>query len=251
MRTSSRGALAALAFLLLGTAVQCGYNPSPADGKLGCSAKGECPEGYSCRTDNKCWKDGGTAGSGGATGGSGGATGGSGGAGGRAGSGGAGGNAGSGGMGGVMMNLCGNVVGTDASPTDKLVGCWAFDAASIKTVTCGANTQMTSLKDDYVQIKANAKAGTVQATYYCGWILDEGPAGNAATIEPGQTCMSTDPTSKAVFTWNGMVFTFTSVTADGKAATLSATIPASFVAPPPDNSTGSCTIKMTGRLTKQ
>jgi hypothetical protein len=225
-KKKARGALGALgALALLGAS--CAYAPNPKDGTLGCSANLECPEGYSCRaTDHKCWGNG----AGGASGGAGGT----------------GGMGGAGGTGGVTKNACGHNVGTDNSPTDKLVGCWVFDGTSMLTLACGASTMTKTLKDDWVYVEPTAQAGTVKATYYCGWNLDEGPAGNAATIQPGQSCTSTDPTSKAVFTWNGTTFTFGSL--DGKSATLSSMIDATYVGT--DATTGKCTIKITGKLAK-
>ncbi len=220
----SRAVFGALGLaLLVGTAAQCGYNPDPPNGGLVCSAKGECPEGYSCRTDNKCWKPGATGGSTGAAGSTG--------AGGKAGSGGAG---GAGGGGGVL-------------PLESFIGKWIFDDTSSLTQACGVNSTTGTLKGDYVDVVANAKPNTVSALYFCPWVLDVPVGGTVGTIEPNQTCMSTDPKSGAVFTWHGTTFTFT--TTDGATATLSAMIAATYVNK--DNTTGACTVRITGRLNVQ
>jgi hypothetical protein len=239
-KSLSRAAFGALGLallaVLLGTAAQCGYNPNPPNGQLGCSAKSECPEGYSCRTDNKCWKAGAT-GAAGSTG-TAGSTGASG-AGGKAGSGG-----GTGGAGGAMMNACGHVVGTDGSNTDKLVGCWIFDDTSTLTQACGTMSMKASLKDDYVEVAANAKPNTVQGVYFCAWVLDVPAGGSVGTLEPNQTCMTTDTMTGTVFTWHGTTFTFT--TTDGLNATLSSMIDATYIAK--DKTTGTCTVGITGKL---
>ncbi|HVZ74554.1 MAG TPA: hypothetical protein VHJ20_19365 [Polyangia bacterium] len=217
--------LALLAF----AAARCSYAPDFASGTLGCSAKGECPEGYACRaSDNKCWKNGetstgGTTGSGGTIG-----------SGGTTGSGGKGGATGSGGT-------------TGDNGTD-LVGHWVYDATSSLTLVCGTKSMTNSLKDDYVDVGASATANKVIANYYCNWTLDVSASG-VGTVEPNQSCMSTeDPSTHETFTFRGTTFTFSS--SDGAKATLSSMIAASYVNSQ-DKSTGNCTITITGSLTKQ
>lgn len=48
----------------------CSYDPHPADGKLACSADGQCPQGYACRFPAAtCFSGAATSGAGGGTGG--------------------------------------------------------------------------------------------------------------------------------------------------------------------------------------
>jgi hypothetical protein len=39
-------------------ALSCAYSPDFAGGQLQCGSKQSCPKGYSCASDNTCWKDG-------------------------------------------------------------------------------------------------------------------------------------------------------------------------------------------------
>jgi hypothetical protein len=63
MRRRPDTALAALAALALtaGAAASCAYAPDFGNGTLVCGDKQQCPKGYSCASDNTCWKDSGTA----------------------------------------------------------------------------------------------------------------------------------------------------------------------------------------------
>ena len=60
--------LLAISRLFIIGAAACGYNPHPKNGALPCTS--QCPDGYVCRTDNRCWlkstpDDGGAGGVGG------------------------------------------------------------------------------------------------------------------------------------------------------------------------------------------
>jgi hypothetical protein len=224
----SRTVLGALGLaLLVGTAVQCGYNPDPPNGMLGCSAKDECPEGYSCRTDKKCWKPGATGGSTGTAGttGAAGSTG-------MAGNTGLAGSTGLGGAGGATL------------PLESFIGKWLFDDTSTLTQACGTMSMTGSLMGDYIDVVANTKPNTVQGVYFCAWVLDVPLGGTVGTIEPNQTCMSTDTKDGTVYTWHGTTFTFS--TTDGQNGTLSSMLAATYLTK--TNTTGSCTVRITGKL---
>jgi hypothetical protein len=217
--TTSALGLALLAF----GAARCGYAPSFEGGKLTCSndVNNRCPDGYECLPDNKCWKEGaaGSAGSSGTAGASG-----------AAGASGTAGSSGTAGLGAI-----------------KVIGHWIFDAASTSTVTCGATVSPpTSLKDDFVDIVEGTAARTVVASYYCGWVLDVGPAGTTTTMRANQTCNTTDDMSGNMFTWKGTTFSFTST--DGVSATLASMI--ATTVKQKDGTTNNCTVKLTGRLAK-
>jgi hypothetical protein len=129
----------------------------------------------------------------------------------------------------------------------ELNGTWLFDAASTLTLACGSNTMMKSLKDDYVDIVTDS-ATTVKAIYYCPWVLNVGAASSTLKpTTPAQSCMSTDPDTKAVFTWTANTFTVTAC--DGKHGTVSSMISAAYVGT--DNVAGTCTIKITGTINKK
>lgn len=76
---TARTHLAATLLLMVGMVALvcdsgCSYDPHPADGKVGCSANGECPQGYTCRYPSAtCFSDttGAGMGSGGTSGGTG------------------------------------------------------------------------------------------------------------------------------------------------------------------------------------
>jgi hypothetical protein len=73
-RTAENHVAIASAIALVAVACGCSYDPHPADGKVGCSAKGECPQGYTCDpTSETCFSgtNGGGIGSGGTSGNSG------------------------------------------------------------------------------------------------------------------------------------------------------------------------------------
>ncbi len=47
------------AVIALGAAgLSCSYSPNFANDTLQCGAGRTCPKGYSCASDNKCWKTG-------------------------------------------------------------------------------------------------------------------------------------------------------------------------------------------------
>jgi len=57
-----------LSLFVIALPAACGYNPHPKNGALPCTS--QCPDGYVCRTDNRCWlkstpDDGGAGGVGG------------------------------------------------------------------------------------------------------------------------------------------------------------------------------------------
>jgi hypothetical protein len=140
----------------------------------------------------------------------------------------------------------------------KFVGHWIYDTGSTETVDCtdGSNKE-NDLGADYVDV---AMSGTgLTADYFCVWDLTLGPVGTGTVLQPGQSCsrsMTDATTGVTKFTWHGS--TFTMKTAEGKKATLSATIAVDYVDDPTKTScsptttpcAGSCTIKIDATLTK-
>jgi hypothetical protein len=232
MRASRTPGLLVVALMAAAT-FRCTYAPDPASGTLKCSVSTmECPEGYACDgtfCNKKTGADGGAAGHTGAAGAGGGA--------------GATGTAGAAGAG---------------SEGAKFVGHWIYDTGSTETVDCtdGSNKQ-NDLATDYVDV-AMSGAG-LTADYFCVWDLTLGPVGTGTVLQPGQSCsrsMTDATTGVTKFTWHGS--TFTMKTAEGKKATLTATIAVDYVDDPTKTGcsptttpcAGSCTIKIDATLTK-
>ena len=217
--------------LMAAATFRCTYAPNPPSGELKCSVSTmECPEGYACDgtfCNKKSAADGGGAGQTGAAGAAGGA----------------------------------GVTGTAGAGSEgaKFVGHWVYDAASKETVSCtdGSNKD-NDLAGDYVDV-AMSGAG-LTADYFCVWDLTLGPVGTGTVLQPGQSCSRStmpDPmTGVTKFTWHGS--TFTMKTAEGKKATLTATIAVDYVddasktgcSPTTTPCAGSCTIKIDATLTK-
>ena len=213
----SRGMLGALAAMPLLIAAACGYSPNPESGTLQCGPSNSCPEDYTCRS-GRCWKDGagGQGGSGGTTGSAG--TGGS-------------GPGGSGGSGGVT----------------RLVGHWVFNGAASKRVRqCPDGTNETLMPwDDFFDVIVGATSA-LSTDYYCIWNLDVDSGGTTTVIRPGQMCSKPDLTSPGTtFTWHGESFSLT--TTNGSTGSLEASLPYDYVTP---TSSGSCTMRFTGTVTK-
>jgi hypothetical protein len=219
----SRGMLGTLAAMPLLIAAACGYSPNFESGTLQCGSSNSCPEGYSCRSGT-CWKDG---------------AGGAGGSGGTTGTAGAGGSGGSGGRGGT-----GGTGGTGGGNVANFIGRWVFDGANSKrTRQCTDGTNETLMPwNDFVTVEA----GTVSPLgigYYCLWNADVN--GNSTVIRPGQSCQDLIMLPGTTFTYRAESFTLT--TTNGSTGTLDASIPYDYMNA---TSSGSCTMKFTGPVTK-
>jgi hypothetical protein len=216
--------------LMAAATFRCTYAPNPPSGELKCSVSTmECPEGYACDgtfCNKKSAADGGGAGQTGAAGAAGGA----------------------------------GMTGTAGAGSEgaKFVGHWVYDGGSKETVSCtdGSNKD-NDLAGDYVDV-AMSGAG-LTADYFCVWNLTLGPVGTGTVLQPGQSCsrsMTDATTGVTKFTWHGS--TFTMKTAEGKRATLGATIGVEYVddatktgcSPTTTPCAGSCTIKIDATLTK-
>ena len=209
-RTFARGLLGALAAMSLVIAAACGYGPNPESGALQCGSSNTCPEGYSCQS-GRCWKDG---------------------AGGQSGSGGTMGTAGTGGSGAGL---------------DKFIGTWSFNAAVSKRVRqCNDGTNETLMPwDDFFPVSIGVTT-PLSTNYYCPWNLDVNAGGTTTTIRAGQMCSLPDAANPGTtFTWHGESFTLS--TTDGRTGQLEASLPYDYVT---TSSTGSCTMKFTGTVTK-
>jgi hypothetical protein len=238
----------ASAFLAAGLALvaaACAYSPNPESGKLFCAADRSCPEGYQCQADGKCYKKGAaTSGSGGAVG-TGGATG-------------ADAGADHGSAGGTTSTDAGadRVSPLDAgacpltsgTPAAKFVGHWLYAATATNMVTCSDGSSSTmSLAMDYVDVSLGASTGVdLQASYYCTWNMMLGGGGNSASAISGQSCPYTDPANGTMWVWHGDSFVFS--TSDGCSGSVMAAISADFK--DAAGATGTCTIKVSGPLTK-
>lgn len=216
MRTGlSRGMLGALVALPLLTIAACGYSPNPESGALQCGSSNTCPENYTCRS-GQCWRDG---------------------AGGQGGSAGSAGSAGSTGQGGS---------GGGPNIAD-FVGTWVFNgAASKRTRQCTDGTNEVMMPwDDSFTVEAGG-AAPLKIGYYCPvWNADVN--GTTTVIRPGQTCDDTLMLPGTKFTFHGESFSLT--TTNGTSGTLEASLPYEY-GPTVGASTGSCTMKFTGPVTK-
>ena len=210
--------LGALTVMSLLIAVACGYDPNPESGALQCGSSNTCPQDYTCRS-GRCWKDGG---------------------GGSGGQGGSGGTTGQGGQGGQG----GSAGGANVA---NFVGTWVFNAASSKRTrvcTDGTNEILMPWDDSFI-VEAGAVA-PLKIGYYCPvWNADVN--GTTTVIRPGQTCDDLTMLPGTKFTFHGESFTLT--TANGTSGMLEASLPYDY-----DTgaglSTGSCTMKFTGPVTK-
>lgn len=223
--------------LLAGAAVRCAYAPDPASGTLRCGPSSSCPKGYSCASDQTCWKDGtspsGAAGSG------------------AAGSGAAG--SGAAGSGVAGSGAAGSPVGDPA-----FVGHWIYQTGSKETVSCSdGSTKDNDLTSDYVDVALNS--GTLTATYFCAWIVTLDSNMTTTVIRAGQSCSrnTTDATTGIThFTWRGTSFAMK--TTDAKTATLQSTIGVDYLddatktgcGPTTTPCAGTCTIQIVGTLDK-
>jgi len=206
------GALLAMPLLI---AAACGYSPNPESGTLQCGSSNTCPEGYSCQS-GRCWKDGG-GGSGGTTGSAGG-----------------GGTTGTGGSGG-------------GASVANFIGTWVFNGAQSKRTrqcTDGTNEIMMPWDDSFI-VEAGVTT-PLKIGYYCPvWNADVN--GTTTVIRAGQSCDDTTMLAGTKFTFHGESFNLT--TTNGSTGTLEASLPYEY-GPLVGASTGSCTMKFTGPVTK-
>lgn len=204
---------AALAIL---TAAACGYDPNPESGTLKCGPSNTCPQNYSCM-NGACWRDGAGGGTGTA---------------GTTGNGGRGGTTGTGG----------------ASPADKFIGSWVYDATVAKRVrVCSDGTNETLAWNDYFNVTRGGPA-PLRLSYYCDWDLDVDATGNATVIRQGTRCTHPDPNDATItYTWMGESLTLT--TTNGTSGTLDMSFPYSYTTTTPPSS-GTCTMHFTGPVTK-
>ena len=207
----------ALALVLAASASAC-YAPDVVSGSLRCGTGSSCPSGYSCNADDKtCWKEG--------------------------------------------EKPSTAPLGGDAT---TFIGHWLYSMVATNETTCtDGSRDSRTLENDYVDV-AKGVSGDLTASYYCDWELNVAKNGETATLVPGTTCMSAvnDATSgmvKTKYTWSGTSFTF--VKTGAKAAVVNAEISANYTAlltcktgmacvPCTTGCTGSCTVTISGPLTK-
>ena len=122
-----------------------------------------------------------------------------------------------------------------------------FDAAASKrTRQCTDGTNETLMPwDDSFTVEAGA-AAPLKIAYYCPvWNADVN--GTTTVIRSGQTCDDTFMLPGTKFTFHGESFTLT--TTNGTSGTLEASLPYNY-GPATGASTGSCTMKFSGPVTK-
>jgi hypothetical protein len=131
------------------------------------------------------------------------------------------------------------------SPADLYVGQWTFGAGSTATVTCTDNSRnVTQLQTNTMDVAypttvAMAADFDMTAAYFCSWKLDVATSGQGTMILLGQSCPFTDNGNQ--YTYHGSSFNFS--TADGKTATLTASLAVDGAAVP-------CMIAVAGTLTR-
>jgi hypothetical protein len=144
----------------------------------------------------------------------------------------------------------------------SLLGHWVFDAGT-KQVACSdgsSSTETIPAGGDYVDIVPGTKAVLATTDYFCPrWELDAN--GSTTVIESGQGCTRPDPTDPTINEqFRGETFTLAisngapdggavpDAGAAGAHATLYASLPYSYSGTAVG--TGTCTLKITGDLTK-
>jgi hypothetical protein len=203
----------ALVVAATAAAAGCSYAPNIESGTLTCGTGAVCPDGYRCiQSSNTCWKNGESPDGGGMTSDGGG------------------------------------------PPITPFLGHWLFASTAVRTVQCtDTNIPMpNSLMGDFLDMTAGSGGAALSTLYYCTWQLDIGGSGTSTTIRANQSCSGTDMASGTMYTWHGMKFQFSLGNASSGAtpttATLDASLPADFKKT--DNTTGTCTVTLTGSLTK-
>jgi hypothetical protein len=129
----------------------------------------------------------------------------------------------------------------------NFVGTWAFDAAASKrTRVCTDGTNEILMPWDDSFVVETGVVAPLRIGYYCpSWNADVN--GTTTAIRAGQTCDDLTMLPGTKFTFHGETFALT--TANGTSGTLEASLPYDY-----DTgagvSTGSCTMKFTGPVTK-
>lgn len=152
---------------------------------------------------------------------------------------------GGGGSGG-STGTAGTGGGGGSSGVANFIGTWVFQGASSKRVRqCTDGTNETLMPwNDYITVEAG---GTAQLGigYYCLWNADVN--GTTTVIRPNQSCDDTLMLPGTKFTYHGESFSLT--TANGTSGTVEASLPYEY-GPTVGPSTGSCTMKFSGPVTK-
>lgn len=210
-----------VASLVLGGAAACTYSPDFADDKLVCAPGNSCPKGYSCASDNKCWKIGDTPGGADA---------------------------------GTQHMDAGSDTGSTSDPRTGFVGTWTFTGGTLDVVCTDGSARHDPLTGDYIVVGLGTTQSTVLAQYHCqtGWMLQLSGGNTMAVATSNQKCteMTTDttvtPAVVTTFNWSAIMFTFTKTTATAASASGHLTGPFTGT----DNSSGSCDVMFTGPMTK-
>jgi hypothetical protein len=213
-----------LVLTMLGLGGACTYAPDFANDQLVCGAGSSCPKGYSCASDNKCWKIGETPGG---TGGTDGGT--------------------------PHMDASPDMPST-GDPRIGFVGTWTFTGGTLDVTCSDGSSRHDALTGDYMVIGLGTAQSTVLAQYHCptGWMLQLSSGNTMAVATPNQKCteMTTDttvtPPVVTTFNWSEAAFTFTKTGAT--AASASGRLMGPFTGT--DNTSGSCDVMFTGPMTK-
>jgi hypothetical protein len=130
---------------------------------------------------------------------------------------------------------------------DRFVGDWSFIGPSTRTIQCSDGSGGTEdwAGRDFVPIETGL-GSSLEANFFCLWILDLNSAGNSTVIRPGQSCTDVDLSDPTIsYTWQGESFTITST--DGRTGTGQMSLPYSYRSP---LANGSCTMTYSVTLTK-
>lgn len=130
---------------------------------------------------------------------------------------------------------------------DRFIGDWSFIHPSTRTIQCSDGSGGTEDWADRDFVPIEAGSGTsLEANFFCLWILDVNSAGNSTVIRPGQSCSDADLLDPTIsYTWQGQSFTITST--DGRTGTGQMSLPYEYRTP---LGNGSCTMTYTVTLTK-
>jgi hypothetical protein len=212
-----------LAVTTLVLAGACTYSPNFDNDKLVCAGN-SCPKGYSCASDNKCWKIGETPGGTGGT------------------------------DGGTQHMDASTDVPSSSDPRTGFVGTWTFGGGTLDATCTDGSAVHRALTGDYIMVGLGTTQSTVLAQYYCqtGWTMQLSGGNTMVVATSNQTCveMTTDTTvSPAVTTtynWSAIMFTFT------KTSTMTAMASGHFAGTftATDSTLGSCDVMFTGPMTK-
>jgi hypothetical protein len=199
------------------TLLSCSYAPDFANDQLQCGAAGQCPKGYSCATDNRCWKNGATPHD-------------------------------------AAVTPHDGAVTTDGGvQLSDFVGTWTFNSGAsggTLTGTCSDSSTpiSSSLSGDFMVVTLSGTG--LLAQYYCnaGWNLRLPAGSTTAVVQTGQTCVYSSTQSGVTTSYTFAALAFSLTTSNGQLGQFSGHLSGPFSAS--DGTTGTCNFNLAGQLTK-